>query len=476
MFLACSYDWHGVIKSRSQFSMPPLRKTITIVTRGDILHQDKLHRHLQSDHNAIILDSNDLCFSDSDMKECDLVILSISGNEDLRMDELDAMNSYLKQGKSIALFVSSSITCASVTGQRILNEFLSGFGIRIEEDGVVRTVYSKYLHPKLALINDGVLHPNLVPEHLRPNDESAGIKDYNHESLNGGIDAEVGFVYPHGCTLSVKAPSWPILSSGSLSFPLKRPICAIWEDLSKSKADSSQMRGRLLTIGSIEMFSDEFLEKEFNSHLLDKFIQFLLHQDEINSLSRSTMNSNGMLEDARPVPDIEALAERVKCCLQEHRPLPQDLNELYCRKPLTFDTSMIPKVMRLYDELNVKYEPLSLIKPEFERPYPSLEPAVFQPRMMDLAPPALEQFDLDEEFAEPAVRLARLTNKCSNGVCDEDELEYFVQEAGCITGLVGQDDGDMNGKEVLHKLFLQVCVEFSICNIAALHLLQFTSF
>ena len=450
--------------------MPPLRKTVTLVTRGDILHQDKLHRHLQLDHNVNILDSNDdLCFCFSNMKECDLVILSISGNEDVRTDERDAMNSYLKEGKSIALFVSSSSTCTSVTGtgQSVLNEFLSCFGIRIEKDGVVRTVYSKYLHPKLALITDGVLHPNLVPEHLRPNDESAGIKDYNrnHESLNGAggmdididIDAEVGFVYPHGCTLSVQAPSWPILSSGSLSFPLKRPICAIWEDLSKSKADSSQMRGRLLTIGSTDMFSNEFLEKEFNSHLLDKFLQFLLHQDEINSLSRSTMNSNGMLEDARPVPDIEALSERVKCCLQEHAPLPQDLNALYCRKPLTFDTSMIPKVLKLYDELNVKHEPLSLIKPEFERPYPSLEPAVFQPRMMDLAPPALEQFDLDEEFAEPAVRLARLTNKCSNGVCDEDELEYLVQEAGCITGLVGQDDGDMNGKEVLHKLFFQVC-------------------
>ena len=113
------------------------------------MHQDKLHRHLQSDHNVIILDSNDLCFSN--MKECDLVILFISGNEDLRMDELDAMNSYLKQGKSIALFVSStsSSTCTSVTGQSVLNEFLSGFGIRIEKDGVVRMYTASICIPNL---------------------------------------------------------------------------------------------------------------------------------------------------------------------------------------------------------------------------------------------------------------------------------------------------------------------------------------
>eukprot|EP00979_Chaetoceros_neogracilis_P018759 scaffold11135_cov246-Chaetoceros_neogracile.AAC.2 len=72
---------------------------------------------------------------------------------------------------------------------------------------------------------------------------------------------------------------------------------------------------------------------------------------------------------------------------------------------------------------------------------------------MDLAPPALDLFDLDEEFAEPKVRLAQLTNKCSSGHCDDDDLEYFVQEAGCISGLVGHEDGDLSGKEVLHKLF-----------------------
>ena len=33
--------------------------------------------------------------------------------------------------------------------------------------------------------------------------------------------------------------------------------------------------------------------------------------------------------------------------------------------------------------------------------------------MKDIPPPPLELFDLDEQFADEAVRLAQLTNKCS---------------------------------------------------------------
>ena len=438
--------------SPSPFSMlPSSQKSVAIVTKTDSLHFDKLYHHLQSKYKVSI-GSNDIS---STNHVNDLFIICIAaGNEEVSADEIDTMNSLLQEGKSIALLVSSNNTTFS--NQSVLNIFLSEYGITIESDGVIRTVYSKYLHPKHAYITDGVLHPNLIPDHLHPSHESD-----SNDTLND-FGTQVGFVYPHGCTLDVQAPSWSILSSGSLSFPLKRPICAVWEDLSKKKADITLTRGRLLVIGSTDIFSNEWLEKECNAHLLDKFIQFLLHEDESNPLSRSAMNSNAMIEDARTVPDIEALSERVKCCLQEHTPLPQDLNALYCRTPLLFDTSMIPKVMKLYNELNLKHEPLSLIKPEFERPHPSLEPAVFQPRMMDLAPPALDLFDLDEEFAEPKVRLAQLTNKCSSGHCDDDDLEYFVQEAGCISGLVGHEDGDLSGKEVLHKLFYKVGI-FLLC-------------
>ena len=319
--------------------------------------------------------------------------------------------------------------------------------MKFENDGVVRTTYCKYLHPKHALISDGILHPALLPDGLIDGD---GAEGKDGDLLDGAVE----FVYPSGCTMDVQSPSWAILSSGTLSFPLKRPICGIWEEKSPSKNNTMKQRGRLMALGSMDIFSDEWFDKESNSHLMNIFTQFLLRENNVSfDRSKSTKEH---VEEARPVPDIEALSERLKWCLQENTPLPQDLSSLYCRNMLSFNTSMIPKVMEIYDELNVKHEPLTLILPEFERPSPPLKPAVFQPKMMDLPPPSLDQFDLDEEFAEPSVRLAQLTNKCSSGSgSGDDDLEYYVQEAGSIVGLLGQDD-DLDAKVVLHELFQKV--------------------
>lgn len=41
---------------------------------------------------------------------------------------------------------------------------------------------------------------------------------------NGGLK----FVYPYGSTLNVRKPSFPILSSGPISFPANRPIGAFY--------------------------------------------------------------------------------------------------------------------------------------------------------------------------------------------------------------------------------------------------------
>ena len=39
----------------------------------------------------------------------------------------------------------------------------------------------------------------------------------------------ISFVYPYGATLTVQKPSTAVLSTGSTSFPLNRPICAFYE-------------------------------------------------------------------------------------------------------------------------------------------------------------------------------------------------------------------------------------------------------
>ena len=421
-----------------------MQKTIAIVSKRKE-NQKKLHRHLQTSFNLVSHSDN---ISQDTVQDYHLIILWDPDDDEISKEEVAAMKEFLNEGKSIAIFGSAS-SCNPRC--EILNGFLLEYGMQFQNDGVVRTIYSKYLHPKHAIISDGILHPSLCTT-VPLDDRREMRKDGDDTDIN-----TVDFVYPFGCTVDVQPPSWPILSSGTFCFPLKRPICGIWEDNSKREAcvtSEVQNRGRLLAIGSTDMFADDWFDKESNSHLLDKFIHFLLH-GENSSLARSKSKKEDV-EEARTVPDIEALAERLKWCLHESPPLPQDLTTLFCRDMLSFDTSMIPRVMDLYDELNVKHEPLTLILPEFERPIPPLQPALFQPKLMDLPLPSLDQFDLDEEFAEPTVRLAQLTNKCTNSSnIDADELEYYVQETGTITNLIDQDD-DLDAKAVLYRLFREV--------------------
>lgn len=63
----------------------------------------------------------------------------------------------------------------------------------------------------------------------------------------------------------------------------------------------------------------------------------------------------------------------------------------------------VPQAVALYDKLDVKKAPLSLIPPQFETPLPPLQPAVFPPAIREPPPPALELFDLDEHFASEHV-------------------------------------------------------------------------
>ena len=123
----------------------------------------------------------------------------------------------------------------------------------------------------------------------------------------------------------------------------------------------------------------------------------------------------------------------------------------------SFTTNIIPEAVNLYGDLRVKHEPLSLIPPQFECPQPDLQPAVFPPALREPPPPALDQFDLDEHFASEKIRLAQLTNKCT----DED-LDYYVREAGDILGATKDLPLDkikhphLGSKYVLHHIFQQI--------------------
>jgi intraflagellar transport protein 52 len=79
-------------------------------------------------------------------------------------------------------------------------------------------------------------------------------KDDLSRDENGGLQ----FVYPYGATLNVRKPSFPILSSGPVSYPANRPVAAFY---------MSPKRGKLFVIGSMMFLEDEFFEKEDNQKI-----------------------------------------------------------------------------------------------------------------------------------------------------------------------------------------------------------------
>ena len=69
------------------------------------------------------------------------------------------------------------------------------------------------------------------------------------------------------------------------------------------------------------------------------------------------------LSEYHHVPDITALADRLRSCLQESDELPKDFTTLFNEKLYKFDTDLIPETLELYKTVGVKHEPLTLIPP-----------------------------------------------------------------------------------------------------------------
>lgn len=82
---------------------------------------------------------------------------------------------------------------------------------------------------------------------------------------------------------------------------------------------------------------------------------------------------------------------------------------------------------------------------------PDLQAAVFPPALKELPPPNLDLYDLDESFASEKVKLAQLTNKCT-----DDDIEYYVKEVGDILGVSQHIGNPDDPKAVLHYIFQEI--------------------
>ncbi|EQC25780.1 hypothetical protein SDRG_16376 [Saprolegnia diclina VS20] len=409
------------------------------------------------------------------LKQAHLLVFA-GVRERFSSSEFQALKDYLREGGSILFLVGEGGDTRHDTN---LNSWLKEFGITINADAVIRTVYHKYHHPKEVLVTSGVVNREIARmtnvlsgrgKDIFARDPAAD-KAHGLEKDQRGLD----FVFPYGATLNVKKPSAPILSSGFISFPMNRPVAAVYS--ADGVSAPPKKCGRLAVLGSAHVFSDDWLDKEENTKLQDILFRWLLKDKEI--LFDAFDAGDPDLSDYFRLPDTQALSERLRSCMQEGEELPKDFTKLFDNALFTFDTSLIPEAVALFKELGVKHEPLTLIPPQFECPLPPLKPAVFPPILREPPPPALDQFDLDEHFASESLRLAQLTNKCS-----DDDLEYYVKESAVILGILPKLDPERSdAKHVLDYLFQKI-VNFKKLNQDAmlpdassenLHVLQHTA-
>ena len=155
------------------------------------------------------------------------------------------------------------------------------YGISVNNDSVVRTAFYKYFHPKEALIDQGVLDPEISrvangrPKEDRRRQQAqqliSNVSGPREEQIFN-VDESQGdlvFVYPFGATINVQEPAFPILSTGPLSYPTGRPIGAIYQH--------HESGGNLVVLGSYKIFTDDYIEKEQNWRLFVKSFIFHSH-------------------------------------------------------------------------------------------------------------------------------------------------------------------------------------------------------
>ncbi|KAI9104636.1 hypothetical protein DFS34DRAFT_641900 [Phlyctochytrium arcticum] len=368
------------------------------------------------------------------LADANLIIFG-APKEKFSMAEFSALKAYMERGGSILYMTGEG---GESTYDTNFNYLLEEYGMMVNPDVVTRTVFYKYYHPKEVYVANGVLNREIN----RAAGKKVGGTALEGLGESGKFSANaLTFVYPYGATLNVQKPAIPLLSSGTVSYPLNRPVGAVYVNPSG--------RGKLVVVGGAAMFSDAYIDKEENTKLLDVLVQFCATDKiQLNSIDANEPD----VSDYYYLPETAQLSETVRSCLQETEELPKDFTTLFDMNLFKFDTSLIPAAVRLYDDLKLKKEPLTLIQPQFETPLPPLQPATFPPTLRDIPPPPLELFDLDDAFASERTRLAQLTNKCN-----DDDLEYYIRECGQILGVMDKlEEGKRSAKHVVEFVFRSV--------------------
>ena len=103
--------------------------------------------------------------------------------------------------------------------------------------------------------------------------------------------------------MNVQPPAVPLLTSSNVCFPVNRPIAAF--------CGMENQIGKLVVVGSVQIFSDKYISKEGNQQIADSLINFMIGEKQM----RIDMFDVEVPEYVS-IPDTIALSDRLKSTLQ----------------------------------------------------------------------------------------------------------------------------------------------------------------
>lgn len=239
------------------------------------------------------------------------------------------------------------------------NRLTSRFGIKFNRDCVIRPNPYEQYHPKEARLSDFIANKGLVDSLKKFMRLESGDQSEN-KNRDDDVRSELPtdgphILYTNGCTLSVNYPSTIMMTSSEWVLPGNQAICAFYR---------FESRGRLIAIGSSSMFNESYIDKEDNRALLNVLLDFVIDEKFVINISDAKTVE---IPEVVATPDINQLADVPIPCLQvtELSSVRQDIARLIDERLFSIDSSLLPSVIRAYQEFGLIHEPLTLIKPTF---------------------------------------------------------------------------------------------------------------
>lgn len=183
----------------------------------------QLSRRLRTLYKTDALDSRD----DFTLRSLSAAALVVFGNPQQKFTaaEFEVLKQYLGDGGSVLILSSEGGESQNSTN---LNYLIEEFGINVNSDCVVRLSHDKYLHPKEALIADGILNRQ-VASSLKKSSRAQTQTPQPHSRTKAARKEQyhgwgADFLYARGATLTVQKPSVPFLGTGQVAYPMCRPV------------------------------------------------------------------------------------------------------------------------------------------------------------------------------------------------------------------------------------------------------------